>query len=116
RWLHDWQPAPGGERSYSNISIGLLGRISAQSFGATYDKALQDHVLNPLGLGSTFVDVPQAEMSRYAWGYSRQDDRAVRVNPRMLDDEAYGIKSDLRDMLRFLHLNLDGSGAPPELR
>ncbi|SMG20746.1 class C beta-lactamase [Paracoccus sp. J56] len=116
RWLHDWQPAPGGERSYSNISIGLLGRISAQSFGATYDKALQDHVLNPLGLGSTFVDVPQAEMSRYAWGYSRQDDRAVRVNPGMLDDEAYGIKSDLRDMLRFLHLNLDGSGAPPELR
>ncbi|MEG4641533.1 serine hydrolase, partial [Paracoccus sp. APAP_BH8] len=117
RWLQDWQPVPGqGERSYSNVSIGLLGRIAAQAFGEPYAEALRAHVLHPLGLESTHVDVPEAEMRRYAWGYSRRDDSAIRVNPGMLDDEAYGLKSDLRDMLRFLRINLGDADVAPDLR
>ncbi|RQP05344.1 MAG: beta-lactamase [Paracoccus sp. BP8] len=117
RWLQDWQPVPGqGERSYSNVSIGLLGRIAAQAFGEPYSEALRAHLLQPLGLESTHVDVPEAEMRRYAWGYSRRDDSAIRVNPGMLDDEAYGLKSDLQDMLRFLRINLGDADVPPKLR
>lgn len=117
RWLQDWQPVPGqGERSYSNISIGLLGRITAGAFGEPYAEALRSHVLQPLGLESTHVDVPKAEMRRYAWGYARRDDSAIRVNPGMLDDEAYGLKADLHDLLRFLRINLGDADVPPDLR
>lgn len=117
RWLQDWQPAPDqGERSYSNISIGLLGRITARAFDKTYAGALQDHVLHPLGLKSTYADMPAAEITRYAWGYSRQDDSAIRLHPGVLDDEAYGLKSDLRDMLHFLRINLGDADVLPDLR
>ncbi|WP_243698699.1 class C beta-lactamase [Paracoccus alkanivorans] len=117
RWLQEWQPAPGqGERSYSNISIGLLGRIAAHAFDGTYAEALQAHVLDPLGLENVYIDVPTAAMPSYAWGYSREDDSPIRVNPGMLDDEAYGLKSDLRDMLRFLRVSLGDMDVPSDLR
>lgn len=117
RWLQDWQPVPDqGERSYSNVSIGLLGRIAAQAFGAPYAEALRSHLLQPMGLESSHVDVPEADMPRYAWGYARQDDSAIRVKPGMLDAEAYGLKSDLQDMLRFLRINLGDADIPPDLR
>lgn len=117
RWLQEWQPTPGqGERSYSNISIGLLGRIAADAFDETYAEALQAHVLDPLGLENVYIDVPTAAMPSYAWGYSRKDDSPIRVNPGMLDDEAYGLKSDLRDMLRFLRVSLGDMDVPPDLR
>jgi len=117
RWLQTWQPVPGaGERSYSNISIGLLGRASAEAFGGDYTTVLRDQILHPMGLENTYVDVPQAQMPQYAFGYSRKDDSPVRVNPGVLDSEAYGLKSDLRDMLRFLQINLGDVKIPPELQ
>lgn len=117
RWLQEWRPVPGaGERAYSNISIGLLGRISADAFDGGYAEVLRDQVLDPLGLENTYFDVPETAFPQYAFGYSRDDDSAVRVNPGMLDAEAYGLKSDLRDMLRFLRINLDEGQIAPELR
>ncbi|WP_244158057.1 class C beta-lactamase [Phytopseudomonas flavescens] len=114
-WLKHWQPVAGSghERSYSNVGIGMLGRISAQVFGQPYAKALHDHVLQPLALRHTYVEVPAAQMSRYAYGYARDNNAAIRVNPGMLDAEAYGLKSDIGDMLRFVDINL-GAVAVPE--
>lgn len=108
RWLQDWQPIPqsGHERSYSNISIGLLGRATANAFGQDYATAVRDHLLHPLGLDSTHVNVPSAQMSDYAFGYTRDTDQPVRVNPGVLDAEAYGMKSSVTDMLHFLQVNL----------
>lgn len=116
-WLQTWQPVPGaGLRSYSNISIGLLGRASAGAFGGGYAEVQRDYVLDPLGLDNTYVNVPQAQMPQYAFGYSREDDSPVRVNPGVLDAEAYGLKSDLRDMLRFLQINLGDVAIAPDLQ
>ena len=107
-YLAHWQPeaVPQTQRSYSNISIGLLGLIAADSFGDSFAKALQDEVLAPLRLDSTFVTVPPSALPRYAFGYSRDDNRPVRVNPGQLDAEAYGIKTSVTDMLRFLDAHL----------
>lgn len=117
-WLAGWQPAtePGRERSYSNISVGLLGRISGQAFGQGYAEALRQHLLAPLGLRDTHVDVPPEARPRYAYGYSRDGDRPIRVNPGMLDAEAYGIKSSAADMLLFLDAALGHADLPDDLR
>nr|WP_312230270.1 class C beta-lactamase [Pseudomonas sp.] len=114
-WLRQWQPkaGTGHERSYSNVSIGLLGRISASAFGQPYAQALHEQVLAPLALGSTYIQVPAAQMPRYAYGYAQQTNKAIRVNTGMLDAEAYGLKSNIDDMLRFVDINL-GSTAVPE--
>lgn len=117
RWLAAWGPGvdPQRVRSYSNLGIGLLGRISAEAFGTDYETALQIALLPELGLADTHVTVPEAEMSRYAFGYSRADDRAIRVNPGMLDAEAYGVKSSVSDMILFLQAHLGAIGTTPEV-
>jgi len=116
-WLRQWKPTAGAghERSYSNLGIGLLGRVSAQAFGQPYAQALHDQVLAPLALDHTYVQVPAAQMPDYAYGYARQDDKAIRVSPGMLDAEAYGLKSNIDDMLRFVDIHLGEASAPAPL-
>lgn len=108
-----WKPkdAPGTHRSYANPSIGLLGMVTARTMGAGFAPLAQD-LFHNLGLQRTYIDVPAAEMKSYAWGYSR-DDRPSRVSRALLADEAYGVKSNAVDMIRFLEVNM-GIGSVPE--
>lgn len=59
-----------------------------------------------LGLQNTWINVPQKFMSTYAYGYDRETDEAIRVTPAVLDAEAYGVKSNARDMLKLLDAEL----------
>jgi beta-lactamase class C len=114
-WLKEWRPAQPGARSYSNISIGLLGYITGQTFGVGYEKAVQDVLFPAFGLNNTWIDVPKAEMPQYAFGYDRKTNAPIRVNPGLLDAEAYGIKSSARDMLKVLDAELRKGEATGEL-
>ena len=105
-WLADWQPRQKGTRSYSNVSIGLLGRITADALGMGYADAAEQVLFPAMGLESTWVEVPAGAMDRYAFGYDRKTNAPIRVNPGVLDAEAYGVKSTARDMLRLLDLEL----------
>jgi beta-lactamase class C len=114
-WLSDWQPRLKGTRSYSNISIGLLGHITADALGKEYADAAE-HILFPtMGLENTWVAVPAMAMDRYAFGYDRRTNAPIRVNPGLFDAEAYGVKSTARDMLRLLDLELGITESSPEL-
>lgn len=97
---------PNASRSYSNVSIGLLGKLTAERFGKPYAEVASDIIFEGLGLSSTFITVPEKAADRYAFGYSRDGDRPVRMNPGVLDAEAYGVKSSVADMIRFLEANL----------
>lgn len=116
-YLADWQPEgePRKLRSYSNVSIGLLGLITAQSFSESYEAALSTQLLPALGLEDTYVTVPADAMPHYAFGYTPKDNRPVRVNPGLLDAEAYGIKSNITDMTRFLDAQLGNLTLAPEV-
>ncbi|MBB1251612.1 class C beta-lactamase [Rhizobium sp. G21] len=109
------QGDPNTLRSYSNVSIGLLGKITAEKFKKPYGQVLEAQVFRRLGLSSTYVSVPDAAAGRYAYGYSKKDDRPVRLNPGVLDAEAYGVKSTVVDMTRFLGANLGAVQAPKEI-
>lgn len=115
-YLKSWKPPykPGTMRSYSNVSIGLLGRIAGQRLEGSYRQAAEKDLFPALGLKSTFISVPETAADRYAFGYSK-DNRPIRVNPGVLDEEAYGIKSTPRDMLHMLELNLDQAALAPDL-
>ncbi|CAB3741127.1 Beta-lactamase [Achromobacter deleyi] len=106
-YLKAWTPqyAPGTHRTYANPSIGMLGVVAARSLGQPYVAALEQGLFPKLGLRSTYVNVPPEKMPDYAWGYNKQN-AAVRVNPGVLADEAYGVKSTARDMIRFVEANL----------
>ena len=115
RWLDAWTPPAPGTRSYSNVSIGLLGHIAAGAMGMSYTQAVQGVLLPQLGLNSTWVEVPEADMSRYAFGYERKTDKPIRVTPGVLAAEAYGVKSTARDMLLFLDSVLERRNTTPDV-
>ncbi|QHF02756.1 class C beta-lactamase [Pseudomonas asturiensis] len=102
-----WQPEylPGTHRTYANPSVGLLGLVAARSMKMPFDNAMQQHLFPALGLKSTYLTVPEEQMSRYAQGYNKLDE-PVRVNPGVLASEAYGVKSSSRDVLGFVQANL----------
>lgn len=106
-WYRHWQPpfVAGSQRVYSNPGIGLLGLISARQLKLPFSDLMQQRLLPALGMKHSWVQVPQAEMASYAQGYDK-DNRPVRVNPGMLDAEAYGIKSSSADLIRFLNINM----------
>jgi len=117
RYLSRWNPDVDTRalRSYSNVSIGLLGQIVADRFGGTYENAVTEYLLPGLGLNSTFVTVPEEALAHYAYGYTRTDDRPVRVNSGLLGAEAYGITSNVADMTRFLDAHLGNLRLSDEL-
>ncbi|MFN3210462.1 MAG: serine hydrolase [Roseovarius sp.] len=105
-WLKDWTPPTDGARSYSNISVGLLGHIEAQVAGEDFATLMEAGLFPEMGLESTYVDVPEAAMAHYAFGTDRETGEPIRVGPGVLDHEAYGVKSSARDMVRLLELYL----------
>jgi serine-type D-Ala-D-Ala carboxypeptidase/endopeptidase len=52
--------------AYSNLGFGLLGYVLARAADTTYAELLQKRVLTPLGLSSTYLDVPRGEMGRFS--------------------------------------------------
>jgi len=111
-WKGDF--SPGAQRLYSNPSIGLFGYLAAKSLGASFNDLMQHEIVGGLGLRHTFLKVPPAEMGNYAFGYTK-DNRPIRVAPGVFDAEAYGIKSTVGDMLRFVDANMGAVPVDPTL-
>ncbi|MDF0534105.1 beta-lactamase [Shewanella sp. A32] len=106
-YFHDWQPIfpAATQRQYSNPSIGLFGYISALSLHADYRQLVAQHIFKNVGMTNSYIDVPKDKMAQYAYGYNAEG-KAVRVNPGVLDAEAYGIKSTSADMVRYIQANM----------
>lgn len=107
RYYKSWQPKfpVGSARLYSNTSIGLFGHIAALSMDADYSELMENTVLPSLKMSNTFVNVPADKMGNYAFGYNAAGE-PIRVNPGLLDAEAYGIKSTSTDMTRYMAANM----------
>lgn len=82
------QALPSTRAMYSNLGFALLGRVVAEAvFGSTYETALENTVLKPLGLGRTGANVT-------AWiggAYGLNDaltyiPGTLKVNPAILTD------------------------------
>ncbi|HSP30720.1 MAG TPA: class C beta-lactamase, partial [Halomonas sp.] len=109
-YYRQWQPesTPGSHRLYSNPSIGLLGYLTAHSLGKPYETLMEEVLFAPLGLKHSYFQVPEALQAHYAYGYSKED-APIRVNPGMLDAQAYGLKSTAADVLTFVEANMVGA-------
>jgi beta-lactamase class C len=105
-----WRPsyAAGTHRLYSNPSIGLFGYLTARSMGKPFDELMEKKLLPKLGLTRTYLRVPQNQMDKYAYGYSK-DNKPIRVSPSVLDSEAYGVKTTASDMIQFVEANMNGT-------
>jgi len=116
-YLKNWKPEhPAGTyRTYANPSIGMLGVVAAKSLNQPFKAAMERDLFPKLGLTSTYIDVPAARMADYALGYNKQN-APVRVNPGVLADEAYGVKTSASDLIRFVDANMGLNVTNAELR
>lgn len=105
-WKH-WKPthAAGTYRKYSNLSIGMLGMIAAKSMNVSFEDAIEKKLFPDLGMKHSYINVPPDQMKDYAQGYTTKD-APVRVNPGVLTSEAYGVKTDSADLIRFIEANM----------
>ncbi|MCW8113319.1 class C beta-lactamase [Yersinia intermedia] len=114
QYYQQWQPqwAPGVMRNYSNASIGLFGALAVKRSQLTFEDYMKKYVFQPLKLTHTFITVPESMQSSYAWGY--KDGQPVRVTLGMLGEEAYGVKTTTKDMVRYMQANMDPDSLPAE--
>jgi serine-type D-Ala-D-Ala carboxypeptidase/endopeptidase len=102
----------GETYEYSNLGAGLLGHALATKLGKSYEAALAERVLRPLGMKDTVVALTPGLRSRLAVGHGETGDPTANWDLPTLAG-AGGIRSTVNDMLTFLAANL-GSG-PPEI-
>lgn len=116
-YFKSWRPqyAAGSARTYANPSIGLLGMVAAMAMHQPFKTAIERQLFPRLGLHDSYIDVPAAKMVNYAQGYDKAD-VPVRVNPGMLADEAYGVKTTARDLIHFVEINIDPSRLDDTIR
>lgn len=106
-YYRTWKPdyAAGERRQYSNPSLGLFGYLAAQSLGKPFDELMEGTVFTGLGLKSSYINVPGEAKSFYAQGYTRTD-QPTQLRGGAMDAEAYGVRTTLEDMARFVQLNI----------
>jgi CubicO group peptidase (beta-lactamase class C family) len=71
---------PGSWWHYSNLAFALLGEVVARAHGGSWEEALQERVLDPLGLSRTTPEAADPASSGY---FVEPYSEAVRPQPRL---------------------------------
>ncbi|MGH9997778.1 MAG: serine hydrolase domain-containing protein, partial [Nitrososphaeraceae archaeon] len=96
---------PGLKFEYSTFGISLLGHILALKSGVSYDRLLEERVLNVLGMNSTSIVLSDAQKSRLAIGHLNGQELPFWNTSRPIVP-AGGLHSSVADMLKFASANL----------
>lgn len=110
------QTPPGMAWSYSDVGYSLLGRLLEIQTGQTYEAAVTELVLAPLGMKESFFFAADAITHAVAVGHTiRETGPAIArpwAKPRSVAP-AGGLICSLRDLLRFARFHLGGGGTAP---
>ena len=80
-----------------------------------FTSLLEQVIFPKFNLKHTYVNVPEEQKEHYAFGYD-QKNNPIRVSPGALDAQAYGVKSTLPDMLKFVSANLNVEKSNSDLK
>ncbi len=106
----------GTDVSYNNASLSLAGHLVARVLDTTFEKAVQDLLLDPLGLSMTFFRPADIISRRFVVGHTRHDDGRITVaRPWAMPRSAApagGMSATLADQLTWARFHLgDGTAA-----
>ena len=115
KWLVSHIPGrvfpPGEIPAYSNYGAALAGYIVGRVSGQSYSEYVQEHILDPLGMKNSTLQVPALSDSnaRESVGYMYED-RAFLVFPDLISHEDLApigtMRSTVTDMARFMIAHL----------
>ncbi|KQN86771.1 serine hydrolase [Sphingomonas sp. Leaf67] len=107
---------PGTKWSYS-IGLDVMGRVIEVASGMSFERFLQSRMFGPLGMTSTYWQVPELEKARLATNYAWAGDTLTPVDPAAtsvwLQKPSFpyggaGLAMSARDYDRFLHMLQNG--------
>lgn len=109
---------------YSNLGLTLAGEVITAVSGQSYEQYVQRNILEPLGLRSTFPEMPeQYRGGRLATGYSAINRQGTRTPVAFFSARgiapAAGYASTVEDLARFASWQfqvLDGKGGEHVLK
>jgi CubicO group peptidase (beta-lactamase class C family) len=107
---------PGFIVSYNNASLTLAGRVIEKVTGMTYERAIKELVLDPVGLSMTMFFPNEVMTHRFVVGHRREEDGTVRVlrpwaMPRS-GNPMGGMAATAPDQLRWARFHLDRGRTP----
>jgi len=108
------QLAPvGAVWSYNNAGFSLAGRVIEVATGKSYEEALRELVLDPLGLEACYFNPADVMLHRFAVGHNVTEEGTEIARPWALPRGLYpagGIACHVKDLLRYAQFHL-GTGA-----
>jgi dipeptidyl aminopeptidase/acylaminoacyl peptidase/CubicO group peptidase (beta-lactamase class C family) len=106
----------GATFSYCNSGYVLAGRVIEKLTGGSWDAAIRERLVGPLGLTHTGTLPEEALLHRAAVGHPGGDEPAATwVGPRAIGPAGL-INSTVREVLAFARLHLTGGLAPDGTR
>lgn len=105
----------GATASYNNAAFCLAGRVIERVTGQTYEAALRELVLDPLGLADSVLFLADVMTRRFAVGHQRHGDAmqvARRWHLSRSARPAGGIVATAADQVRYARFHLGDGTAP----
>lgn len=105
----------GATVSYNNASLSLAGRVIEKVTATTYEQAIVDLLLEPLGMNDTLFFPNDVMTRRFAVGHKRQDGVTTIARPWAMprsNAAAGGMSATAHDQLLWARFHLgDGTAA-----
>jgi CubicO group peptidase (beta-lactamase class C family) len=97
------QSEPGDRFIYSNYGFGLLGHALERAAGMPYETLLKERICKPLGMTSTSIALPDADLKRFAAHYWLNQPRSERPRWEFGEISGFGgIVSNVPDLAKYL--------------
>lgn len=118
----------GDTFQYSNLMAAAAGFLGGHvlyprdELASAYDRAMQELVFNPLGMAATTADFPAALAGNHAVGHDRDVDGRMTVADQGINLMSISTRpagnhwSSVRDMLRYVEMELGGGLLPDGTR
>lgn len=95
----------GAEAEYSNLGAGLLGHVLATHLGMSYEAAVQQKILDRLGMDLSGFELTPEMQTLMSKGHDAGGDEVSLWDVGVLAG-AGGLRSNVKDMLRFVAANV----------
>ncbi|WP_342219443.1 serine hydrolase [Rickettsiella endosymbiont of Miltochrista miniata] len=98
--------APGSEYSYSNAGIGIVGYVLQGVYVMPYQDLLTIKIVKPLGMDSTYLNVPLEKQQHIAVGHTK-DNQIVAYNKNLdIWFAAGSLKSSVPDLAKYVYAQI----------
>jgi CubicO group peptidase (beta-lactamase class C family) len=101
---------PGRVSRYSNLGAGLLGHVLCLAAGSDYERLVKERICRPLGMADTTIALTAEQQQRMAQGHAKGKPVSNWDFPTLAG--AGALRSTIRDMLKFLHANIEPDSTP----